>query len=311
MIIINNYCFYPPLPVLECSIPPQHSTTRPVLPPNTPFELCRTMLPDDTNPAGNVHGGTILKMIEQAGEIVANRHCNQTYRNISSVEGPLMSALVRVDHMDFHEPVFVGEVGQLQAAVTFTTPHSLEVTVDVWAENVLMGHQRHTNTARLWYVGIPLMDQLKGSQIERIASIPPLTGLSKDQQSQGEQRYNAQKIARAVSTADKSLYFAHKHAGLNYEAEEHTVLYSQTTLANIVLPSDCNFTGHSTGGALMKKMDEAAFICASNHCKRPALTANAHRRNQFPQHNTLWGRSICDCEANVHQCPVYGDGGGC
>lgn len=41
------------------------------------IEVSRVMMPDDANIAGNVHGGTILKMIEEAGVIIATRHCNQ------------------------------------------------------------------------------------------------------------------------------------------------------------------------------------------------------------------------------------------
>lgn len=41
------------------------------------IEVSRIMMPDDANLAGNVHGGTILKMIEEAGAIIATRHCNQ------------------------------------------------------------------------------------------------------------------------------------------------------------------------------------------------------------------------------------------
>ena len=41
------------------------------------IEVCRVMSPDDANIAGNVHGGTILKMIEEAGVIIATRHCNE------------------------------------------------------------------------------------------------------------------------------------------------------------------------------------------------------------------------------------------
>ena len=100
------------------------------------------MLPDDTNPQGNVHGGTILKLIEQAGAIVSVRHCNSTS---GSGKAPLVMALARVEHMDFYQPMYVGEIAQLHAAVTYTSPHSVEVTVDVWAENVLTGSRRHTN----------------------------------------------------------------------------------------------------------------------------------------------------------------------
>ncbi len=41
------------------------------------IEVCRFMVPDDANMSGNVHGGTILKMIEEAGVIIATRHCNK------------------------------------------------------------------------------------------------------------------------------------------------------------------------------------------------------------------------------------------
>ena len=47
-----------------------------LVPPTDEAELVRLMLPDDANPAGNVHGGTILKLIEQVGFIVAVRHSN-------------------------------------------------------------------------------------------------------------------------------------------------------------------------------------------------------------------------------------------
>lgn len=123
----------------------------PTLPSTTPVEISRIMLPDDTNNSGNVHGGTILKMIEHAGHIVANRHCN---KGRPEKDPPITTALVRLEKMDFHQPMFVGEVAQLQAAVTYTSPNSLEVVVDVWAENVISGDRRHTNTAYLWYVGL-------------------------------------------------------------------------------------------------------------------------------------------------------------
>ena len=41
------------------------------------IEVSRVMMPDDANIAGNVHGGTLLKMIEEAGVIIATRHCNE------------------------------------------------------------------------------------------------------------------------------------------------------------------------------------------------------------------------------------------
>lgn len=76
------------------------------------------MLPDDANPGGNVHGGTILHMIEQAGWIAATRHANSNQSPasgglFSSTPKELSAALVRVEHMDFIKPMYIGEVAQV------------------------------------------------------------------------------------------------------------------------------------------------------------------------------------------------------
>ena len=254
--------------VLECSelIPGKSSSA--VLPPSTPVEFSRIMNLDDANPAGNVHGGVMLKLLEQAGEVVANRHCNKNNPN-----SPVMAALVRVDHMDFHQPMFVGEVGQIQAAVTYTSPHSVEITVDAWAENMLRGHRRHTNTATLWYIATPVLEQMDGVRGLKAAPIPPLTGLNLEQIEAGRRRYEAQKSCRAQASGRDSFNFRYDSSNTSYTPEKHTVLASQNTLASIVLPSDCTVTGHLMGGSLMKKMDEAAAICSASHCGGLTVTA--------------------------------------
>jgi acyl-coenzyme A thioesterase 7 len=234
------------------------------------------MLPDDTNPSGNVHGGTILKMIEQAGHIVANRHCNR-YRHEN--EPPITTALVRLEKMDFHQPMLVGEIAQLQAAVTYTSSNSLEAVVDVWAENVITGERRHTNTAYLWYVALKYDPKLRSSPLkEMLTSVPPIQGLSEEDTRAGKERYELQKNSRkAVNNTSENGHASNPptHVYHHYpeELEEHSVMASQTTLANIVLPSDCTVTGHMLGGALMKMMDNAAGICATRHCRGQTVTA--------------------------------------
>lgn len=72
---------------------------------SAPASYLRVMLPDDANPAGNVHGGTILKMIEMAGYIAATRHANKL--NGSEEKAPPLppahAHIARIDHMDFLE----------------------------------------------------------------------------------------------------------------------------------------------------------------------------------------------------------------
>ena len=247
------------------------------------------MLPDDTNPMGNVHGGTILKLIEKAGFIVSCRHCNDPSSDKETKE-PLTTVLVRLEHMDFRQPMFVGEIAQLQAAVTYTSPNSVEVTVDVWAENVITNQRRHTNTATLWYVAIPasinrtslpsIVSRVDANDIRKhIRPVPPLQGLSEQELEEGRKRYEAQKASRASKKENGSQRIPVCHSP--HSAEDHTVLASQTTLANIVLPSDCTVTGHLTGGSLMKTMDNAAGICAARHCHSRIVTAGIDEINFY------------------------------
>lgn len=258
--------------------PPGSPAPNPVLPSATPIEISCIMLPDDTNVSGNVHGGTILKMIEHAGHIVGNRHCNRDRQEGSP---PITTALVRLEKMDFHQPMLVGEVAQLQAAVTYTSPNSLEAVVDVWAENVITGERRHTNTAYLWYVGLKYDKDSTALPLRKlVVPMPPLEGLSKEEEEAGRGRYQAQKNSRKLSGVGRASGNGHASTTLpahvydySGEVREHSVMASQTTLANIVLPSDCTVTGHMLGGALMKMMDNAAGICAARHCHGHTVTA--------------------------------------
>ena len=236
------------------------------------------MMPDDTNVSGNVHGGTILKLIEQAGFIVSTRHCNRVEDGEKKGE-QLITALVRLERMDFHKPMFVGEVAQLQAAVTYTSSQSIEVTVDVWADNIVTGERRLTNTAHLWYVAVPanIFDQgFKGAEQDLSANIrpvPQLKGLTKEQMEEGAKRYELQKSIRLnQSNGQGSCQYQDFVQGPR-DTEPHTILSSQTTLANLVQPSDCTASGHLTGGSLMKMMDNAAGICAARHCMGRVVTA--------------------------------------
>ncbi|GAA6108366.1 cytosolic acyl coenzyme A thioester hydrolase isoform X2 [Tachysurus ichikawai] len=95
------------------------------------IQICRIMRPDDANIVGNVHGGTILKMIEEAGCIIGTRHCN------TQTGDRCVAALARVERTDFLYPMFIGEVAHVSAEISFTSKHSVEVQVSVVSENIL------------------------------------------------------------------------------------------------------------------------------------------------------------------------------
>ena len=231
------------------------------------------MTPNDTNVAGNVHGGTVLNLIERAGFIVSTRYCN---RGLGKERGPLTAALVRLERMDFHKPIFVGEVAQLQAAVTYTSPHSIEVTVDVWADNIVTGERRLTNSAHLWYVAIPanILEQKAYKDLRtQVQPVPQLEGLTQKQLEIGLKRYNQQKSSRLKESVNADALSQQDFISTSREFEPNTVLASQSTLANLVMPFDCNVYNHLTGGSLMKMMDNAATICTEKHCAGRVVTA--------------------------------------
>jgi uncharacterized protein (TIGR00369 family) len=104
--------------------------------------MVQPMSPQDANQAGNVQGGVIMKLIDQAGAIVAQRH---TRTNIVTAS---------VDRIDFLHPVYVGDVLSLKASLNLVGRTSMEVGVRVESENPLTGEIRHTASAFLTYVAL-------------------------------------------------------------------------------------------------------------------------------------------------------------
>jgi uncharacterized protein (TIGR00369 family) len=105
-------------------------------------ELAQVAMPDDANPAGTVHGGAIMKLIDNAAGVVAMRH---TRRNIVTAS---------IDRLDFHHPVFVGNLIILKASINRVGNTSMEVGVRVEAENIMTGEIRHTASAYLTFVAL-------------------------------------------------------------------------------------------------------------------------------------------------------------
>mgnify|MGYP001163169071 FL=1 len=104
--------------------------------------LAQLMLLTDANPAGNVHGGTIMKLVDTAGGIAAARHAQRRV------------VTVMMDSMTFLHPVYVGDLVMLHARLTWTGRTSMEVEVVVEAENVPTGRVTRTSTAYLVYVAL-------------------------------------------------------------------------------------------------------------------------------------------------------------
>ena len=104
--------------------------------------LSMQMLPVDANPMGNIHGGTILKLVDTAAAVAALRHART---NIVSAS---------IDRMDFYRPVYVGDLLILKACVNYVGRTSIEVGVRIEAENLKTGKVTHTGSSYVTYVAL-------------------------------------------------------------------------------------------------------------------------------------------------------------
>ncbi len=104
--------------------------------------LSQLMGPEHANIHGNVHGGVLMKMCDEAGGMAAARHARH----------PVVTVVV--DSMSFLSPVNIGNLVTCTAKVTWTGHTSIETKVIVTAEDVLTGAVVHTNSAYFVYVAL-------------------------------------------------------------------------------------------------------------------------------------------------------------
>jgi uncharacterized protein (TIGR00369 family) len=104
--------------------------------------MAQVMGPQEINIAGNVHGGVITKLIDTAAGVVAMRHARAN------------AVTASIDRLDFHYPVFSGDLVTLKASLNLVGRTSMEIGVRVETENLISGEVRHTASAYLTYVAL-------------------------------------------------------------------------------------------------------------------------------------------------------------
>jgi len=109
---------------------------------NSEVMLVQQMSQLEANLLGNIHGGVIMKLVDNAAGLAAMKHAG----------GPVVTA--SLDEMVFLEPVFVGDVVTVRASVNDVGHTSMEVGVRVDAENYLGTRKVHTSSAYLVYVAL-------------------------------------------------------------------------------------------------------------------------------------------------------------
>jgi len=142
-------------------------------------ELTMTVLmtPDMANFTGNVHGGTILKLLDQAAYACASRYAGRYVVTLS------------VDQVTFREPIHVGELVTFLASVNYTGTTSMEIGIKVIAENIQTQTVRHANSCFFTMVA---MDDAR-----KPVAVAPLELVTPDQQ----RRDRAARVRRQLRQA--------------------------------------------------------------------------------------------------------------
>jgi uncharacterized protein (TIGR00369 family) len=121
--------------------------------------VAQLMQPEHANNLGNVHGGWIMKLVDEAGALACMRHCQRRV------------VTVFIDQMEFHQPIRIGDLVTLTAEVTYTGRTSIEAEIKVTAEDPTTGEQVHTNTAYVVYVALD--DERRPTKVPPIQASTP------------------------------------------------------------------------------------------------------------------------------------------
>ena len=142
--------------------------------PLKPFQASMTqmVLPNDTNPLGNLLGGQLMHWIDLVAAIAAARHAKH------------ICVTASVDELNFLQPIRSGQVVTLLASVNRVFTTSMEVGVKVLSEDLLTGDIRHANTAYLTFVAL--------DRDGRPVRVPPVGRETETE----ERRYRAASVRR-------------------------------------------------------------------------------------------------------------------
>lgn len=119
--------------------------------------LSQIILPSQTNPAGTAHGGELLKMMDNAAGACATKHS----RAIVVTAG--------IDNINFHAPVFMGNLATCHAHLTYVSKRSMEIAVNIDAEDLLQGTKQCCMTA--YFIFVALDENMQPTELEPLTLI--------------------------------------------------------------------------------------------------------------------------------------------
>jgi acyl-CoA hydrolase len=108
----------------------------------TEVTVSQLMTQEWSNFFGNVHGGQVLHLVDNVAYICAARYCGT------------VAVTAAVDRVDFYQPIHVGELLNLVARINYVGRTSMEVEINVFAEDIPTGNVRHTNSCQFTMVAV-------------------------------------------------------------------------------------------------------------------------------------------------------------
>jgi acyl-CoA hydrolase len=125
--------------------------------------MTELIMPNDTNPMGNLMGGYMMRWMDIVAAICAGKH-SESYVVTASV-----------DHISFSKPIFLGDVITLEASVTRAFSTSVEIYVEVFANDIKGNNPRRCNHAYFTFVALDNDRKLP-------VPVPPVIPLSSEEQ---------------------------------------------------------------------------------------------------------------------------------
>ena len=206
--------------------------------------MVQLVFPEDVNSRGTLYGGRMMYWIVTAGTLTASR-CARG-----------LVALGAMDDLDFLHPVFLGDIVTVSAQVEFIGRASLELGVDVHAENPRTGRCRRTTSSHLAFVAL---DDRERPRAAGAAIIPA---------------DEAETAAYAAAAARKAARAAARCAVDEGVPDEPAPGTHSVSLSRLVRPEDALSGTLMFAGKLVAALDEVAAIAAIRYCRQPTVTAS-------------------------------------
>lgn len=149
---------------------------------NHKIVISEVMMPSHANPNGNVHGGEIMKMMDSAAYAVARRYARSNV------------VTARVDELEFHQPILIGDLVTCTAEIAFVGHSSMEVAVTVEVEELEQDTEGPQRALSAYFTMVAL------DRNSRPKNVPPLLLLTEEERAafeDGKRRYEKNKEMKA------------------------------------------------------------------------------------------------------------------